>query len=390
MEKSIHLRNHEEARAIYGERDRYLKMIRNHYDVRIFARDGVVRVSGEEEGVLEAYSTLLNLIDKFRATGKVATRDVENALLGRGEEGDVEEAAESTRLDPFEPKTEGQRKYVEAIRSNTITFGIGPAGTGKTFLAVGTAVSALVRGHVNRLVLVRPAVEAGEKLGFLPGDLQAKVDPYLRPIFDALGAIMPKTQVQQYMERDVIEVAPLAYMRGRTLERAFVILDEAQNATPKQMLMLLTRLGPNSICVVTGDLSQTDLPAETPSGLEDAVKRLAGVPGIAIIRLGTEDVVRHKLVQKIIDAYGADGAHTHRESSRRGSSRSPRGGHRTGHPSDRAEFGSAHTYSQGAGDGFGDPVEEDDEESLPEVTNHRWDSSARMPKVADISKAKRE
>jgi phosphate starvation-inducible PhoH-like protein len=302
MEKTIQLRTSEEARAVYGDRDRYLRMIRNHYDVKILARDGVIRVAGGESAVLDAYSTLLGLIERFRDSGKVQTSDVENALLGRSD-GEYEEAAESSRLDPFTPKTEGQRKYVDAIRSHAITFGIGPAGTGKTFLAVATAVSALVRGHVKKLVLVRPAVEAGEKLGFLPGDLQAKVNPYLRPIFDALGAVMPRNQVLQYLERDVIEVAPLAYMRGRTLDRSFIILDEAQNATPKQMLMLLTRLGPQSICVVTGDASQTDLPTPGLSGLEDAVARLSRVQGIAICRLGNADIVRHELVQKIIDAY---------------------------------------------------------------------------------------
>jgi len=381
MEKTIQLRNHEEARAIYGEKDRYLKMIRNHYDVRVFARDGVIRVSGEEAGVLDAYSTLLNLTEKFRVNGRITTGDVESALLGRDSADELlEEAAESSRLDPFTPKTDGQRAYVEAIRSHSITFGIGPAGTGKTFLAVATAVSALVRGHVNRLILVRPAVEAGEKLGFLPGDLAAKVDPYLRPIFDALGAIMPKTQVQQYMERDVIEVAPLAYMRGRTLERAFVILDEAQNATPKQMLMLLTRLGPNSICVVTGDTTQTDLPHESQSGLEDAVKRLEDVRGVAICRLGYQDIVRHQLVQKIIDAYGGDGAPVaggerpsgrNREVRRDESGDSGRSSGRTG----------VHSYNQGAGNGYGvdRPV------SRPEPS-HPWDSSGRLPRVPDITR----
>ncbi len=305
MEKTILLRNHEEARAVYGERDRYLKMIRNHYDVRIFARDGVIRVTGTETGVIDAYSALLSLLERFRGAGLLSTADVENALLGRSNaEAELEEAVESNRLDPFVPKTEGQRRYVEAIRSHPVTFGIGPAGTGKTFLAVATAVSALVRGHVKRLILVRPAVEAGEKLGFLPGDMAAKVNPYLRPIFDALGAVMPKGQVNQYVERDVIEIAPLAYMRGRTLDNAFIILDEAQNATPKQMLMLLTRLGPRSVCVVTGDTSQTDLGHGEISGLEDAVRRLHDVEGVAVCEMGPEDIVRHEMVARILEAYG--------------------------------------------------------------------------------------
>jgi phosphate starvation-inducible PhoH-like protein len=302
MEKTIQLRNSEEARAVYGDRDRYLRMIRNHYDVKLLAREGVIRIAGGEAPVLDAYSTLLGLIERFRDHGKVGTVDVENALLGRNDS-EYEEAADSSRLDPFTPRTEGQRKYVEAIRSHAITFGVGPAGTGKTFLAIATAVSALVRGHVKKLILVRPAVEAGEKLGFLPGDLQAKVNPYLRPMFDALGAVMPRNQVLQYLEREVIEVAPLAYMRGRTLDRAFIILDEAQNATSKQMLMLLTRLGPQSIMVINGDTSQTDLPTASQSGLEDAVQRLTNINGVAICRLTGADIVRHELVQKIIDAY---------------------------------------------------------------------------------------
>ncbi|MCK6439643.1 MAG: PhoH family protein [Planctomycetes bacterium] len=304
MEKTINLRSKEEALSLYGERDRYLKMVRNHFDVKIFARNGTIRINGDEASVLDAYSTLLSLQEQVREKGHLRLADVENALLGRTEHPPEEDEAKPERLGGFEPKTEGQKLYVEAIRKHDIVFGVGPAGSGKTFLATAMAVSALVRGDVRRIVLVRPAVEAGEKLGFLPGDFQAKVNPYLRPIFDALGSVMPHNQAKQYIERDVIEIAPLAYMRGRTLDHAFVIFDEAQNSTPKQMLMLLTRLGKKSKIVITGDVTQTDLPYHQQSGLEDAVKRLDNVDGIVICRLSRSDIVRHELVQRVIDAYG--------------------------------------------------------------------------------------
>ena len=302
MEKTIQVRDQAEALSLYGERDRYLKMVRNHFDVKIFARNGTIKVSGEEAGVLDAYATLLLLQERARSKGRLRLSDVEDALLGR--DGEAHEADfRPDRLGGFEPKTDSQRAYVEAIRKHDVTFGVGPAGCGKTYLATAMAVSSLVRGDVSRIVLVRPAVEAGEKLGFLPGDFQEKVNPYLRPIFDALSSVMPPNQVQQYIERDVIEIAPLAFMRGRTLERAFVIFDEAQNSTTIQMLMLLTRLGKRSKAVVTGDVSQTDLPEERTSGLKDAIDRLQGTEGIAFSFMTNEDVVRHELVQRVIDAY---------------------------------------------------------------------------------------
>jgi phosphate starvation-inducible protein PhoH and related proteins len=304
MEKSIRLRDKEEAYALFGERDRHLKMIRGHFDVKIFARDNNLRIAGEEQGVLDAYVALLTLIEKVRKYGQIRTQDVESSLLRLdATDGDTGPEIAPLGLQGAKPMTPGQAAYIEAIKTSNVTFGVGPAGTGKTFLATSMAVAALIHGNVSKLVLVRPAVEAGEKLGFLPGDYQAKVNPYLRPIFDALGAMLPMQQIQRYIERDVIEVAPLAYMRGRTLDRAFILLDEAQNTTPKQMLMFLTRLGRRSKAVVTGDISQTDLPDGAKSGLVDVIGRLDGVEGVKIIRLGNADIVRDEMVQRIIDAY---------------------------------------------------------------------------------------
>lgn len=306
MEKTIRLRDNDEAYALFGDRDRHLKIIRSHFDVKIFARDANLRIAGEEQGVLDAYVALLTLLEKVRKYGQIRTSDVETVLLREAVKSDAPEEVTPLGIEGAKPRTEGQIRYVDAIRRSAIVFGIGPAGTGKTYLATAMAVSALLHGHVSKLVLVRPAVEAGERLGFLPGDLQAKINPYLRPILDALGSLLPIQQVQRYMERDVIEIAPLAYMRGRTLDRAFIILDEAQNTTPKQMLMFLTRLGRASKAVITGDMSQTDLPRGQRSGLADAVKRLSNVDGVEMCRLHNSDIVRHELVQKVIEAY-ADG-----------------------------------------------------------------------------------
>lgn len=304
MEKSIRLRDKEEAYALFGERDRHLKMIRGHFDVKIFARDNNLRIAGDEQSVLDAYVALLTLIEKVRKYGQLRTNDIESALLRLdAPEGDSDAEIKPLGLQGAKPMTPGQAAYLDAIKTCNVTFGVGPAGTGKTFLATSMAVAALIHGNVSKLVLVRPAVEAGEKLGFLPGDYQAKVNPYLRPIFDALGAMLPMQQIQRYIERDVIEVAPLAYMRGRTLDRAFILLDEAQNTTPKQMLMFLTRLGRRSKAVVTGDISQTDLPEGQKSGLVDVIGRLDGVEGVRICRLGNADIVRDDMVQRIIDAY---------------------------------------------------------------------------------------
>jgi phosphate starvation-inducible PhoH-like protein len=303
MEKTIRLRDNEEAYALFGERDRHLKMIRGHFDVKIFARDHTLRIAGEEQGVLDAYVSLLTLIEKVRKYGQLRTADVEHALLNSEAGDDSNPEIAPLGLEGARPLTPGQGAYIEAIKTAQVVFGVGPAGTGKTYLATAMAVAALIHGNVSKLVLVRPAVEAGEKLGFLPGGYQEKVNPYLRPIFDALGSLLPMAQVQRYIERDVIEVAPLAYMRGRTLDRAFILLDEAQNTTPKQMLMFLTRIGKRSKAVITGDLSQTDLPHSQKSGLADAVGRLDGVDGVQICRMSNGDIVRHEIVQRIIDAY---------------------------------------------------------------------------------------
>ncbi|MBX3459655.1 MAG: PhoH family protein [Planctomycetes bacterium] len=307
MEKSIRLRDKEECYALFGERDRHLKMIRGHFDVKIFARDNNLRIAGEEQGVLDAYVALLTLIEKVRKYGQIRTSDVESALLHMEDPTGSEPEIAPLGLQGAKPLTPGQEAYIEAIKSARVVFGVGPAGTGKTYLATSMAVAALIHGNVSKVVLVRPAVEAGEKLGFLPGDFQAKVNPYLRPIFDALGAMLPMQQIQRYIERDVIEVAPLAYMRGRTLDRAFILLDEAQNTTPKQMLMFLTRLGRRSKAVITGDLSQTDLAEGQKSGLSDVVGRLDGVEGVKVCRLGNADIVRDEMVQRIIDAYEQTG-----------------------------------------------------------------------------------
>lgn len=220
MEKTIRLRDNDEAYALFGDRDRHLKIIRSHFDVKIFARDANLRIAGEEQGVLDAYVALLTLLEKVRKYGQIRTSDVETVLLREAVKSDAPEEVTPLGIEGAKPRTEGQIRYVDAIRRSAIVFGIGPAGTGKTYLATAMAVSALLHGHVSKLVLVRPAVEAGERLGFLPGDLQAKINPYLRPILDALGSLLPIQQVQRYMERDVIEIAPLAYMRGRTLDRA--------------------------------------------------------------------------------------------------------------------------------------------------------------------------
>ena len=311
MEKTIRLRDKDEAYALFGERDRHLKMIRNHFDVKIFARDNNLRIAGEEQEVLDAYVAMLTLVEKVRKYGQLRGADVETALLKQEPtDGESDPQIAPLGIDGAKPMTPGQEVYIEAIKSSQVVFGVGPAGTGKTYLATAMAVSALLHGNVSKLVLVRPAVEAGEKLGFLPGDYQAKINPYLRPIFDALGGLLPMQQIQRYIERDVIEVAPLAYMRGRTLDRAFILLDEAQNTTPKQMLMFLTRLGRRSKAVVTGDLSQTDLPENQKSGLADVIWRLDGVPGVSVCRLQNTDIVRDEMVQRIIDAYEASNRHT--------------------------------------------------------------------------------
>jgi phosphate starvation-inducible PhoH-like protein len=314
--------------ALFGSADRYLRLIRDTFGVQLVNRDDELRLSGETQQVSKAAAALDQMQRKLRRQDWLTAEDVGNAIkkadgagsdtgLGGGAGGGPGGAAggfakrTSGELDVFSrghairAKTEGQKRYLDAIEANDLTFCIGPAGTGKTYLAVAAAAEMLKQGRAKRLVLARPAVEAGERLGFLPGDLQAKVNPYLRPLFDALHDMMDAEQIKRFMVNDVIEVIPLAFMRGRTLNESVIILDEAQNTTITQMLMFLTRLGHDSKMVVTGDASQIDLPPDVPSGLIDAVQKLRGLDGIAAVELQTSDIVRHRLVQSIVTAYGS-------------------------------------------------------------------------------------
>jgi phosphate starvation-inducible protein PhoH and related proteins len=303
---NITLEQPEKKLALFGSADRYLRMIRDTFGVQITSRDDEVRLSGEKDQVSKAAAVLDQMQRKLRRQDWLSTEDVGQAI-GRAFEHEKARTADEidvyARGHAIKPKTDGQRRYVEAMFTHDLTFCIGPAGTGKTYLAVAAAASQLKRGQARRIVLARPAVEAGERLGFLPGDLQAKVNPYLRPLFDALHDMMDFEQVKRFMTNDVIEVIPLAFMRGRTLNESVIILDEAQNTTAAQMLMFLTRLGHDSKMIVTGDTSQVDLPEGTRSGLIDATEKLRGIKGIATITLEREDIVRHRLVQNVVDAY---------------------------------------------------------------------------------------
>jgi phosphate starvation-inducible PhoH-like protein len=292
--------------ALYGTADRNLRTIRAAFDVRISARDNIVHISGPTEAVRKAALVVEDLQRCLRENADVSTEFLDSSIAQAGANGRSQEGAIDVFLSSavITPRGDGQRTYVDAILSHDLTFCTGPAGTGKTFLAVAVSMSLLKQHKIKRIVLARPAVEAGEKLGFLPGDLQAKVNPYLRPLFDAMHDMMAYDQIRRFLQNDVIEVVPLAFMRGRTLNHAAIILDEAQNATISQMLMFLTRLGHNSKMVVTGDDSQSDLPGSERSGLIDAVHRLDGVPGVAIVRLTKADIVRHPLVQHVVEAYG--------------------------------------------------------------------------------------
>ncbi|MEX0820152.1 MAG: PhoH family protein [Pirellulaceae bacterium] len=292
--------------SLFGTRDQHLRVIRDALGVKIAHRDGKIHVSGEEAAVARATDVLEHLKSLAERRGMVTPDDVLQilaAVSGNGESHRKEaiEVIHATRT--IKPRTAGQSKYIDAIREHDITFSIGPAGSGKTYLAVALAVEALKRHQVRKIVLVRPAVEAGESLGFLPGDLQAKINPYLRPLLDALHEMIDYDQIKQFMAEDVIEVIPLAYMRGRTLNEAFMILDEAQNTTIGQMKMFLTRMGEGSKIVIAGDTTQIDLPPHTRSGLIDAMSRLNDIKGVAQIRLTRADIVRHRLVQAIVQAY---------------------------------------------------------------------------------------
>ncbi len=291
--------------VLFGARDQHMRAIRETLGVSIHVHDGRVTVEGESVAVARATELLERLNNQARRDGSLEAADVSRAL--------AELAAGSTvsSVRPIEvyngrmvrPRTAGQSRYLEAIRQNNLVFCVGPAGTGKTYLAVAMAAGDLKADRIRKIVLVRPAVEAGESLGFLPGDLQAKINPYLRPLFDALREMMEHDMIRRYMEEDLIEVIPLAYMRGRTLNDAFIILDEAQNTTVSQMKMFLTRMGTGSKIVVSGDTTQVDLPRETQSGLTDALERLRGIEGIEAVKLSRTDIVRHRLVQEIVDAY---------------------------------------------------------------------------------------
>ena len=300
----------EHAKNVCGQFDSYLKKIEKTLHVTMILRDGSLKIIGPEQTIRQAKSVFDNLIELSKRGNQITDQNVDYALAlsftesdGRILEIDKDIICRTVTGKPVKPKTMGQKQYVDMIRKKMIVFGIGPAGTGKTYLAMAMAISAFKNGEVNRIILTRPAIEAGEKLGFLPGDLQSKVDPYLRPLYDALYQIMGAESFQKNMEKGLIEVAPLAYMRGRTLDNAFIILDEAQNTTQAQMKMFLTRIGFGSKVVVTGDATQKDLPADTPSGLDVAEKVLQKVEGISFCRLTSRDVVRHPLVQKIVTAY---------------------------------------------------------------------------------------
>jgi phosphate starvation-inducible PhoH-like protein len=308
VEATISLAEPQLALSLLGIRDQHLKTIRQMLGVTVSHRDGQLRVSGEDQAVAKATEVLERLKNRAERQGMVTDEDVSGILaqvLG-------DSVHERTLIDvipagkTIQPRTDGQRRYVQAIRGHDLVFSIGPAGTGKTYLAVAMAVEALKQGTIRKIVLVRPAVEAGESLGFLPGDLQAKINPYLRPLLDALHEMVDYDQIKRYLEMDVVEVLPLAYMRGRTLNEAFIILDEGQNTTIAQMKMFLTRMGMGSKIVVSGDITQTDLPPDAHSGLNDALTRLKGIQGVSVVRLTKADIVRHRLVQEIVNAYDED------------------------------------------------------------------------------------
>ena len=310
MEQRISIERLEQAINLFGSFDENIRLIESEFHVTVANREGELRVNGEPEDTMlacKALSALLTLSNRGEAINEQNVRYV-IGLARSGQEEKIGELTQdviciSAKGRPIKPKTIGQKEYVDSISQNTVTIGVGPAGTGKTYLAVAAAVAAFRERKINRIILTRPAVEAGERLGFLPGDLQSKVDPYLRPLYDALFDMLGAETYQKYLERGNIEVAPLAYMRGRTLDDSFIILDEAQNTSCEQMKMFLTRMGFGSKMVVTGDATQIDLPADKLRGLKQAVRVLKNVEGIGICELTDQDVVRHVMVQRIIKAY---------------------------------------------------------------------------------------
>ena len=310
MEQRISLERMEEAINLFGSFDENIRLLESELHVTAVNRGGELVISGDVEQVMLATKAVEALLT-LSARGEVINAQHVRYVIGLCRSGQSERVAELTqdvicitsKGRPVKPKTIGQKQYVDSVMKNTVTIGVGPAGTGKTYLAVAAAVAAFRDKQINRIILTRPAVEAGERLGFLPGDLQSKVDPYLRPLYDALFDMLGAETYQKYLERGNIEVAPLAYMRGRTLDDSFIILDEAQNTSREQMKMFLTRMGFGSKVVITGDITQIDLPGDKPSGLKEAMKVLRGVEGVGICQLTNEDVVRHAMVQRIVKAY---------------------------------------------------------------------------------------
>ena len=309
VQKSIELENIEQASILFGSHDKHLRLIRSALGVQISARNGLLLIEGKESQVEKAVKVFDRLIEIIRGQGMLELSSVEDTIdaveTGRPFASVNVPVEVSIKGVSVRPKTQGQAKYVEAIAANDLVFCIGPAGTGKTYLAVAMALSALKMGVLKRIVLARPAIEAGEKLGYLPGDIQAKVNPFLKPLYDALEDMMAPVQVRKYIETEIIEILPLAFMRGRTLNDAFIILDEAQNCTIRQMKTFLTRMGVRGKVVATGDITQVDLPPGEPSGLIDVQQRLKGVRGVDFIYLTRKDILRHRLVQDIVDAYGS-------------------------------------------------------------------------------------
>jgi phosphate starvation-inducible PhoH-like protein len=308
-ESSITFSNHNQILALFGAQDRHLRQIRDAIGVEVVVRGEEIHLHGEDAQIRQGLDVFLELKSLLERKGQLKDEDVNRAIqqiVGLWDQnGDLQEHA----IDVFErakrvhPRTPGQAEYVQTIQKNDVVFCFGPAGCGKTNLAVAMGINAMRSEIVRKIVLVRPAVEAGERLGFLPGDMLAKVNPYLRPLLDALHDILDFEQVKRYMENDVIEIVPLAFMRGRTLNETFIILDEGQNTTITQMKMFLTRMGTDSKIVVTGDITQLDLPHQTPSGMTDAVRRLSGIDGVGVVELTGRDIVRHRLVREIVKAY---------------------------------------------------------------------------------------
>jgi len=311
MEKVIRLKTYEEARALCGNEDANIRLIEKEFKVKLNLRSENLRINGTSSNIKKAENFVTYLLNSYRLNGQDGWNLNLSYLISNFKKpkktGAIEIPQEKSTMalngKHIGPRTSGQREYVEAIKNNDIVFGIGPAGTGKTYLAMALAVEALKNQQVRRIILTRPAIEAGESLGFLPGDMHEKISPYLRPLYDALYDMMDAERIEKYIETGIIEVAPLAYMRGRTLNEAFIILDEAQNCTAEQMKMFLTRLGFDSKAVITGDMTQSDLPQGKPIGLLQAQEILKGIEGIKFIYFGGSDVVRHALVQRVIEAY---------------------------------------------------------------------------------------